>query len=150
MYNSVIPRDAESLLLDEHSRYLIKINERLTKLVRMRQEVLAVEGTTYGNRLTLTAGSPVTQLDFVESRHINVPIIANLDLPQVPAAKLTIYNEGTGVLLFDTNRGEGHLTANTYLGAGEATEINLAKRGIKRLNLVAQGNNLTVRINIVI
>lgn len=127
---------------------LVKQNDEIIKLLKQAQEV---EGTTFPNRFTLSAGKSVTKIDFTEkAEHQNLPPNVSLQLPSIPVSSILLYNEGLGDLYYTTNPFMNTLEANSLLLPGETRQITIPSRKIKYLNIVANTQAVTLRMEVLI
>ena len=134
--------------LDERRRLLAALdsiaesNKILLKIERKRRR----QGLVFGTRMTLVAGAPLTHIDFREPEDYGLPINTIVDRPMSNVNKLTIFNEGTGLLLFGTNNDANSTKAVAALASGLSYTIDLEEKEIEFINVRCTGTNTIVNI----
>jgi len=134
--------------LDERRRLLdslesiARTNRMMAKIEKKRQR----HGQVFGTRLTLVAGAPLTHIDFLEPEDYGLPTNSSVDRPMSRVNKLTIFNEGTGLLYFGTNNDENSTKAVATLSNGQSYTIDLDDPIIEFLNVRCSGANTVVNI----
>lgn len=116
------------------------------ELIKMEKEKKPV-GKMVPMTLNLTANAAVTKIDYLDSKHFNLP--ANTAIVKMPKAllhSLVIRNDGSGDIVFDINVDNADFNAPIQIKSRESYEITPGYPLIASLNIQAVGANATVRL----
>jgi len=123
---------------------LLNSTKRLYRLERAKVPL----GRAFTIPLTISGGSAVTHINFKEESpdFQRWPVGMSMEVPGRKVMSLQVFNDGAGVVAFETNLSVAEMRATNKLTSGASSTVAFDYPVIESVNIVSTSGNCSVRL----
>jgi hypothetical protein len=123
---------------------LLNSTKRLYRLERAKVPL----GRSFTIPLTISGGSAVTHINFKEESpdFQRWPLGMSMEVPGRKVMSLQVFNDGAGVVAFETNLSVAEMRATNKLTSGASSTVAFDYPVIESVNIVSTSGNCSVRL----